>query len=196
MSEPSEEPTGFLTVSPDAGYLLRLKITTAANLTSDQLRSVAEIADKYGSGTIHLLTRQSLEIPYLNISKEDMDDITKLLSEKGLEGGSLGPTVRNIVVCPGKPTCKNARMITQSLAKKIDEKYKNFENLPMKIKISISGCPNSCSKPSANDIGFMGVEKVVIDSDKCTFCKDCIEDFICPENALMEVNEGIEIDRS
>ncbi len=48
--------------------------------------------------------------------------------------------------------------------------------------VSISCCPNACSKPQIVDFGIIGVSKPVIAEELCTECGKCMD--ICQEDAL------------
>jgi len=113
------------------------------------------------------------------VKYQRLAEITKELEMAGTPPGSCGPRVRNIVACVGKPECPHANIDTFDLAKKIDERYK--------LKIAITGCPNSCMKPQLNDIGVMGVLKPRIISEKCNGCGDCVR--TCKEAAI-KILEG------
>ena len=60
-----------------------------------------------------------------------------------------------ITACPGNRVCKHGQKDSQDFAKEIDEKFFGTE-LPHKFKVAVSGCPNACTKPRENDIGFSG----------------------------------------
>ena len=45
--------------------------------------------------------------------------------------------------------------------------------LPHKFKIGIGGCPNSCMKPSLNDVGIEGVKSFDFRSELCKDCTKC-----------------------
>lgn len=61
------------------------------------------------------------------------------------------------------------------------------------FRISVSGCPNSCSQPQIKDLGIQGqaVPKV---GEGCTFCGECVQS--CPDGAILLAEEGPEINRS
>ncbi len=56
-----------------------------------------------------------------------------------------------------------------------------------KLKISISGCPNACSRPQIADIGIVGYVKPLVDPDDCTVCGACEK--VCKDRAIT-VNEA------
>lgn len=51
-----------------------------------------------------------------------------------------------------------------------------------KLKVSISGCPNGCSRPQIADFGIVGFARPEFDQELCTGCGEC--SMICPDRAL------------
>jgi len=179
---------GYIVQRNPQYFTVRLRVP-AGNLTSEQLKALADIAERYGDGKIHLTTRQGVQIPH--VKYEDLGEITEELKKIGTPPGSCGPRVRNISACVGEPECPHALVNTYELARKIDERYFG-KDLPTKIKIAITGCPNSCAKPQINDIGIMGVVKPKIISEKCTGCGLCVE--TCKEGAIKLIDGKAVID--
>lgn len=61
------------------------------------------------------------------------------------------------------------------------------------FKISISGCPNSCSQPQIKDVGFQG-QVIPVVNDGCILCGDCV--LSCPDKAINLSGAGPEINRN
>jgi dissimilatory sulfite reductase (desulfoviridin) alpha/beta subunit len=125
-------------------------------MTPEKLRSVADIAKRFGDGTIHLTTRQSVEIPHIPYKK--LPKLREAVKKSPLEPARSGKCVRGIVACPGT-YCKLGSIDTQGLAQTLFKKFGKRKNLPHKFKIAVSGCKHCCSKPQENDLGVMGVDK-------------------------------------
>lgn len=51
-----------------------------------------------------------------------------------------------------------------------------------KMKVSVAGCPNGCSRPQIGDIGIVGYVRPDVDAETCTSCGAC-ED-VCPDGAI------------
>jgi anaerobic sulfite reductase subunit C len=173
----------------DAEYFtVRLRIP-GGRLTSKQLISLGEVAERWGRGEVHLTARQGVEIPWVRF--EHLSEVTRALEENGTPPGSCGPRVRNISACPGLPFCSHANIDTQALAEKIDRLFFDVD-LPVKVKIAVTGCPNSCAKPQVNDIGIMGVVKPRIIPEACNGCGRCVK--ICREGAIKLIGGIAQID--
>jgi len=124
--------------------LCTVRIRAPAGILSvEQVRGIAAIAKKYGSGTVHCTTRQTIEIPHVN--PKSLKKIEKSLEKNGTPVGSERDEIVNIMACPGIERCKFANIDTIGLAKKIDKKLFGKE-MPVKIRIAISGCPNCLYK--------------------------------------------------
>jgi len=179
---------GYIVQRDPQYFTVRLRVP-GGTLTTEQLIALGKIANTYGQGHVHLTTRQGVQIPYVEYEK--LGEITEELKEIGTPPGSCGPRVRNISSCVGLPECPYANINTYELTKKIDERYFG-RDLPTKIKIGITGCPNSCGKPQLNDIGIMGVVKPKIIDEKCNGCGICVT--TCKEGAIKILNGKAVID--
>jgi anaerobic sulfite reductase subunit C len=168
-------------------FVVRLRMP-CGNVTSEQLNGISRIAMKYGTGDIHITTRQGLQIP--NIDIHNLDAITKELEDNGTPPGSCGPRVRNIIACPGDMECNYGIIDTYSMGGLLDREFFG-EDMPVKIKFSVTGCPNACAKPQENDLGVMGILKPAIYTDDCSGCGTCT--FMCPEKAIVIENDTAKI---
>ncbi|MFQ6086008.1 MAG: 4Fe-4S binding protein [Candidatus Bathyarchaeia archaeon] len=179
--------SGYIVQRDPEYFTVRLRVP-GGSLSSEQLMRLGEIAEKYGQRRVHLTARQGVQVPWVRYGQ--LGKITKELEEIGTPPGSCGPRVRNISSCVGAPECPYANANTYELARKIDEAFFG-RDLPTKLKIGITGCPNSCAKPQVNDIGVMAVVKPKIIPEKCDGCGICVR--ICKEAAI-KISDVAEID--
>jgi anaerobic sulfite reductase subunit C len=165
-----------------------VRIRAAAGIMSvAQMRGIAAIAKKYGSGLVHCTTRQTIEIPH--VDPKSLNKIEKSLAKNGTPIGSERDEVVNIIACPGIERCKFANIDTIRLAKKIDEKLFGKE-MPVKMRIALSGCPNACTSPMLNEIGIIGRIRPLRTAGLCTGCGTCVE--YCKERAIV-IKNGISV---
>ena len=163
-----------------------IRIRAPAGIFSvEQLRGIAMIAKKYGTGTVHCTTRQTLEIPH--VKPVLLKKVEKALAKNETPVGSEKDEIVNIIACPGVERCKFANIDTISLAKKIDEKLFGKE-MPVKMRIAISGCPNACTSPMLNEIGVIGRVRPLRTPGLCTGCGSCVQ--YCKEKAI-KIRNGI-----
>jgi len=165
-----------------------IRIRAPAGIFSvEQLRGIATIAKKYGTGTVHCTTRQTLEIPH--VKPVLLKKVEKALAKNETPVGSEKDEIVNIIACPGIERCKFANIDTIGLAKKIDEKMFGKE-MPVKMRIAISGCPNACTSPMLNEIGVIGRVRPLRTPGLCTGCGSCVE--YCKEKAI-KIRNGISV---
>lgn len=159
----------------------------AGVLTLDQLRGITRIAEKYGAEGVHLTTRQTIEIPHLKPT--DLEAIAADLTENTTPVGAEHEEVVNIVACPGTDRCKYANVDTIALARALDERFFGREE-PMKVRITLTACPNGCNNALLNEIGIIGRVRPERIPGICTGCGSCVE--YCREGAI-RIKNGISV---
>ncbi|HJJ42629.1 MAG TPA: nitrite reductase [Methanocorpusculum sp.] len=163
-------------------YIVRLR-TPAGMITPDKMSGVARIARRFGVEEVHLTTRQTLEL--VHVKHEDLNKLCAALDRNGTPVGAERCEVVNITSCLGNKYCKYAVIDSVSLARKIDEKFFGKE-MPVKVRIAISACPNGCTSERLNEIGITGLRKPIRNYGLCTGCGTCSH--YCKEHAINIVN--------
>ncbi|MDD3857300.1 MAG: 4Fe-4S binding protein [Methanoculleus sp.] len=172
---------GVIRLREKGSVAVRGKIP-AGVMTTAQMAAVARIAEEFGDGTVGLTTRLNIEIP--GIDRRDAGAVIERLREAGIETGSTGAALRSVVACKGT-VCRHGCCDTQGLARAIEERYGGCE-LPWKLKIAVTGCPNNCAKVQLNDIGIMGCRLPAYDAGECNGCGAC--ERVCREGAVRVVD--------
>lgn len=181
---------GFMRQKQKNNFSLRLRVV-GGNLTAQQLAKISEVADKFGEGTVHLTSRQSVEIPFIKL--DDIEEVKNALAEGGVEPGVCGPRVRTVTACQGEAVCPSGCIDTYALAKELDDRYFARE-LPHKFKFGITGCQNNCLKSEENDLGIKGAIKVDWRESDCIHCGVCLK--ACRKGALsFDEDKNIILDR-
>ena len=170
---------GFMRQKQKGFFSLRIQVV-GGNLTAENIKAVADVAEKYGKGYVHMTSRQGIEIPFINF--EDIEEVRAKLADGGVKPGVCGPRVRTVTACQGSEICPSGCIDTYSLAKKLDEHYFGRE-LPHKFKFGVTGCQNNCLKAEENDIGVKGGMEVSWVADKCINCGVCEK--ACREDAML-----------
>lgn len=181
---------GFMKQKQPDLFSVRLRVPVG-NVTAPQLAKLAEVAETYGKGYVHLTTRQGVEIPFIHF--DSFGVVTDELTKVGLELGSCGARVRNVMACAGDRYCSHGLVDSMGFGLRIDKRFFG-RDLPTKIKIAVSGCPNSCAKQQENDIGFMAVVEPEFEGSECINCELCVEG--CPTKAITIVDGVPEVDRA
>jgi len=120
-------------------------------VTPQQLRKLADVAEKYGAKALKITGATRIAI--VGLKEEDIDAVW---SELGMSAGAaVGLCVRSIRACPGTTFCKLGKQDSLSIGLTLDQRYHGFE-LPGKFKMSVSGCTLNCSESWVRDIGLIG----------------------------------------
>jgi sulfite reductase (ferredoxin) len=136
-------------------FMVRIRIPNGL-LRSEQVRTIAGLAEKYGRGVADITVRQNIQLHWVTI--ESLPDLLQTLWNAGLTTtGACGDVARNITGCPLAGLDGEEIIDASPLALEIDRQLggnSEFYNLPRKFKISITGCRHWCSYPEINDIGL------------------------------------------
>lgn len=181
---------GFMKQKQKGFGSLRLQVV-GGNLTAENIKTVAEVADKYGRGYVHMTSRQGIEIPFINV--EQLAEVKEALAAGGVKTGVCGPRVRTVTACQGSEICPSGCIDTYTLAKELDERYFGRE-LPHKFKFGVTGCQNNCLKAEENDVGIKGGMEVEYKESSCISCGVCVK--ACRTGALSLVDGKIVLDES
>jgi ferredoxin-nitrite reductase len=124
-------------------------------LSADTMFELARLAQVYGAGEIRLTVEQNALIPHIPDSK-----LEAFLTEPLLEQFSIAPAplTRSLVSCTGAQYCNFALVETKQRALKIARDLDGELNIPHRVRIHWTGCPNSCGQPQVADIGLMGTK--------------------------------------
>ena len=181
---------GFMRQKQKNNFSLRLAVV-GGNLTAENLKKIAEVAEKYGDGHVHMTSRQSVEIPFIKL--DDVEEVKAELAKGGVKPGVCGPRVRTITACQGNQICPSGNIDTYGLAQELDERYFARE-LPHKFKFGVTGCQNNCLKAEENDVGIKGASIVSWDEASCIMCGVCVK--ACREGAITMEDGKIKLEQS
>jgi sulfite reductase (ferredoxin) len=141
-------------------FMVRIRIPNGL-LHSHQLRTVADVCERYARGTADLTVRQNIQLHWVTI--EALPEVLEALQSSGLVTlGACGDVTRNITGCPlagvdADEICDASPLTLE--ANRFVSGNADFYNLPRKFKVSITGCRVWCSYPEINDIGLTAVRR-------------------------------------
>jgi len=139
-------------------------------ITPEQLRTAANLSDRYADGHLRNTIMQNLLI--VNVPNEQAARVASELTAVGLPV-RVSAFARGTVACTGSEFCKLALTETKSFARwlteELDQRLPGFQE---QLKLHITGCPNSCGQHWIADIGIEG-KKLKVDGrmvDAYYFC--------------------------
>ncbi|MBD2530963.1 precorrin-3B synthase [Nostoc flagelliforme FACHB-838] len=123
-------------------------------LESNQMRGLADLATKYGSGTLRLTPWQNLLIT--DIPQQWVADVQTEIAFLGLD--SSATNIKSaLVACSGKKGCASSATDTKSHALALAKYLETRVPLDCPVNIHFSGCEKSCAQHSKSDITLLGV---------------------------------------
>jgi ferredoxin-nitrite reductase len=128
-------------------------VTPVGRLDVAQLRGIAALAQRLGSGTIRLTVWQNLLVS--DIPDAALQEVCAAITALGL--GWRASNIRGgLVACTGNAGCKFAAANTKRHAAQLVEYLDARLAVDMPINIHLTGCPNSCAQHHVADIGLLG----------------------------------------
>ncbi|TAJ76334.1 MAG: NAD(P)/FAD-dependent oxidoreductase [Gallionellaceae bacterium] len=124
--------------------------------TPAELRSIADIADKYAVPTVKLTGGQRIDL--LGVTKENLPKMWGDLVEAGfVSGHAYGKSLRTVKTCVGSEWCRFGTQDSTGLGIKVEQMTWGSWT-PHKFKIAVSGCPRNCAEATIKDFGVVCVD--------------------------------------
>ncbi|MEO1946418.1 MAG: nitrite reductase large subunit NirB [Methylophilaceae bacterium] len=118
-----------------------------------QLRKIADVADKYEVPMVKLTGGQRIDL--LGVKKEDLPNMWADLDMPS--GYAYGKSIRTVKTCVGSEFCRFGTQNSTQLGIDIE---KAFDHMwaPHKVKFAVSACPRNCAESGIKDVGIIGVD--------------------------------------
>jgi sulfite reductase (NADPH) hemoprotein beta-component len=126
------------------------------DITSAQLRGVAQLARQLGEGEARLTNEQNLVLRWIPTAR--LPVLYRELAALGLAKSGAN-TVADVLSCPGATSCKIAVTSSKGLGGELTELLDRRPDLVAAARgldVKISGCPNGCGQHYIAGIGFQG----------------------------------------
>ena len=121
--------------------------------TPDELRRIADAADKYKIPTVKVTGGQRIDL--LGVKKEDLAGVWK---DIGMPSGfAYAKSLRTVKTCVGSEWCRFGTQDSTQMGKDIEHALWAMYS-PHKVKIAVSGCPRNCAEAGIKDVGVIGVD--------------------------------------
>ena len=141
-------------------YMLRVAIPYGT-LNSRQMHQLAMIAERWDKGYGHFTTRQNIQFNWPKL--EDVPDILQALADVEMHAiQTSGNTVRNVTADHFAGAAADELADPRPIAELIRQwstDHPEFQFLPRKFKIAVTGSPNDRAVTRAHDIGLRMTEQ-------------------------------------
>jgi nitrite reductase (NADH) large subunit len=122
-------------------------------VTPDELRRIADAADKYDVKMVKITGGQRIDL--LGVSKEHLPAIWRDLGMPS--GHAYSKAVRTVKTCVGTDLCRYGLGDSIQLGIDMETAWEGLHT-PHKVKSGVSGCPRNCAEATVKDIGVVAVE--------------------------------------
>lgn len=124
--------------------------------TPDELRAIADAADKYNVPMVKVTGGQRIDL--LGVRKEDLPLMWADLNAAGMVSGhAYSKGLRTVKTCVGTEFCRFGTQDSTGLGIKL-EKLLWGSWTPHKVKLGVSGCPRNCAEATCKDVGIVCVD--------------------------------------
>lgn len=124
--------------------------------TPDELRAIANVAEKYRIPTVKVTGGQRIDL--LGAKKADLPLIWHDLGEAGMVSGhAYGKSLRTVKTCVGSEHCRFGTQRSMEMGVKLEKMLFGMWS-PHKVKLAVSGCPRNCAESGIKDVGVIGVD--------------------------------------
>jgi nitrite reductase (NADH) large subunit len=124
--------------------------------TPDELRAIADAAEKYNVPTVKVTGGQRIDL--LGVKKEDLPKMWADLNAAGMVSGhAYGKSIRTVKTCVGSEHCRFGTQKSMDMGVKLEKMLFDMY-APHKVKLAVSGCPRNCAEAGIKDVGVIGVD--------------------------------------
>ena len=121
--------------------------------SAKDLRTIADVADKYNVGLVKLTGGQRIGLYGLN--KEDLPAVWEDL---GMPSGyAYGKTLRTVKTCVGAAFCRFGTQDSMGMGIELEKRFERLDT-PHKVKMGVSACPRNCAESGIKDVGIVGLD--------------------------------------
>ena len=152
-------PCGDLVKGPDTVWdapgMMRIKIPFGA-VNPEQLEVLADLAEEYSDGVLHITTRQDIQLHFVHIG--DTPDLMRRLAAVGITTReACGNSIRNVTACTIAGVCRDEPFDVTPYAKALTYYllgHPDVQDFGRKFKIAFSGCSqHACGLTTMHDGG-------------------------------------------
>ena len=138
---------------------------TPGDATSDQMRAIADLAERLGHDELRISHEQNIVLPH--VAQADLPAVYRTLKSIGLATANIG-LISDIIACPGMDYCALATARSIPIAQDIALRYARREAEIGHMQIKISGCINACGHHHVGHVGILGLDKAGVENYQIT----------------------------
>ncbi len=138
---------------------------TPGDATSDQMRAIADLAERLAHDELRISHEQNIVLPH--VAQADLPAIYRTLKSIGLATANIG-LISDIIACPGMDYCALATARSIPIAQDIALRYARREAEIGHMQIKISGCINACGHHHVGHVGILGLDKAGVENYQIT----------------------------
>jgi sulfite reductase (NADPH) hemoprotein beta-component len=138
---------------------------TPGDATSDQMRAIADLAERLAHDELRISHEQNIVLPH--VAQADLPAIYRILKSIGLATANIG-LISDIIACPGMDYCALATARSIPIAQDIALRYASREAEIGHMQIKISGCINACGHHHVGHVGILGLDKAGVENYQIT----------------------------
>ncbi|MDU8926702.1 nitrite/sulfite reductase [Alisedimentitalea sp. MJ-SS2] len=140
---------------------------TPGDITSDQMRILADLADRHAHSELRFTPEQNIVLPHVALA--DLPALYHGLLAAGLATANVG-RASDIIACPGMDYCALATARSIPLAQDLSAMLHDtgLDGKLGKLGIKISGCINACAHHHLADIGILGLDRGGVETYQIT----------------------------
>ncbi|KFI31087.1 sulfite reductase [Haematobacter massiliensis] len=153
---------------------LKKQGATPGDATSDQMRVLADLAERYGHDELRISHEQNVILPHVH--KGDLPAVHAALKAAELATANIG-LISDIIACPGMDYCALATARSIPIAQDIATHFHalGLEEEIGGMKIKISGCINACGHHHVGHVGILGLDRAGVENYQITLGGDGTE---------------------
>ena len=144
---------------------------TPGDCTAEQMRLIADLAERHAHGDIRIAHDQNVVLPHVH--RAELPALYAALRASGLATANAG-RITDIVACPGMDFCTLATArsipVAQELAAYVRER--DLEDEIGAFDVRISGCINACGHHHLGHVGILGLDRAGVENYQITLGGD------------------------
>jgi len=160
-------------VSETGDELYTVRMATPRLVSTDFIREMCEIAEKFSGGYLRWTTRHNVEFfP----EKSKVEPLQAELKKRGHLVGGIGYGISNVVHTQGWVHCHTPATDASGVVKALmDELHEYFstKTLPARVRIALACCLNMCGAVHCSDISILGIHRKVPTINDATLPNQC-----------------------